>query len=443
LIGTHRLLSKDVGFADLGLVVVDEEQRFGVEHKERLKRIRSTVDVLSLSATPIPRTLHMALVGIRNISSLQTPPMDRRAIASHVCNYNRDIIRSAIIREFNRDGQVYFIHNVVHSIQAIANEIRKIVPEARVIVGHGQMKGNELEAVMRTFVNGQANVLVATNIIESGIDIPRVNTIFINNADRFGLADLHQLRGRVGRSAHRGYCYFLLPNDRPVTLKAAKRLKAIEEFSDLGAGFRIAMRDLEIRGAGNLLGPEQSGNIAAVGYEMYCELLDAAVKRAQGKPDTRLTPVHLELDVQAHIPRHYVVGEQTRIDIYRRIKTCTTTADLDQLRKDIRDAFGKWSEPVERLLELAEIRILAAGWKIKSIILHHPDVVFTVEDLSLVQDLFTDAPGTARIPDSKTIHLRLPTHYLAPPTLLPILRRLLSKQTAIPSAVSMTGLEGA
>ncbi len=434
VIGTHRLLSKDVGFSDLGLVIIDEEQRFGVAHKERLKQLRTTVDVLSLSATPIPRTLHMALVGIRDISSLQSPPMDRRAIVSAVGPYSSDLIRNAVLRELNRDGQIYFIHNIVHSIEETADRIRKLIPEARVIFGHGQMKAHQLESVMRRFVNREADVLVATTIIESGIDIPSVNTIFINNADRFGLADLHQLRGRVGRSSHRGYCYFLLSPDRPVTIKAAKRLKAIEEFSDLGAGFRIAMRDLEIRGAGNLLGSEQSGNIAAVGYEMYCDLLDTAVKSAQGLPETKLPPVHLELNVQAHIPKRFIANEQTRIDIYRRVKSCTTARDLERLQRDVEDAFGRPPEPVQCLLDLAEIRIKAAAWGIKSIVLTPPDIIFTIKSLAAVKDLFTNAPGSVRTPDPKTIHFRPPPTYLEPTTILPILRRLLAQHSAQVSA---------
>ncbi len=426
LIGTHRLLSKDVRFADLGLVVIDEEQRFGVEHKERLKQMRATIDVLTLSATPIPRTLHMALVGLRDISALQTPPMDRRSIATRVADFNAEMVRSAILREMNRAGQVYFIHNIVRSIHPVADRIRKLVPEAKVIVGHGQMKEGELERVMQAFLDRKADVLVATTIVESGIDIPNVNTIFINNADRFGLADLHQLRGRVGRSAVRGYCYFLLPSDRPVTPKAAKRLKAIEEFSDLGAGFRIAMRDLEIRGAGNLLGAEQSGHIAAVGYELYCQLLENAVRRSQGKEELRAAPVHLELNIAAHIPRSYIAAERTRIEIYRRLVACRTPADVEQLDQDLRDAFGKYPPAVRRLLQLAEIRVLAAQWRIKSIVLDGPDIVFSIVDLKLVQDLFTDRPGTVRMPDAHTIHWRLPPSYHEPPTLIATLRKLLS-----------------
>ena len=262
VIGTHRLLSKDVKFADLGLVVIDEEQRFGVEHKEALLKLRMTVDVLTLSATPIPRTLHFAMLGLRDISSLTTAPMDRRAIVTEVIPYNQHRIKAAIERELAREGQVYFVHNRVHNIQSVASDIQSLVPDAKIVVGHGQMEPRELEQVMLTFMRREADILVATTIIESGIDNPSANTMIINDADRFGLAELHQLRGRVGRYKHRAYCYMLLPADRTVKEVAQKRLKAIEQYSMLGAGFKIAMRDLEIRGAGNLLGAEQSGQIS-------------------------------------------------------------------------------------------------------------------------------------------------------------------------------------
>jgi transcription-repair coupling factor (superfamily II helicase) len=277
LIGTHRLISKDVKFADLGLVVIDEEQRFGVTHKERLKQMRKTVDVLTMSATPIPRTLHMSMVGLRDISSLTTAPQDRRSVVTEVMPFDRNRVKLAILRELQREGQVYFVHNRVSNIVEMADEIQQLVPDARILIGHGQMPDGEMEDAMMKFIRHEADILVCTTIIESGLDIPNANTIIINNADRFGLSELHQLRGRVGRWKHRAYCYLLLPPDRPVTPVAAKRLKAIEEYSHLGAGFKIAMRDLEIRGAGNILGPEQSGHIAAVGYEMYCQLLEEAV----------------------------------------------------------------------------------------------------------------------------------------------------------------------
>jgi transcription-repair coupling factor (superfamily II helicase) len=424
VVGTHRLVSKDVSFKDLGLVIVDEEQRFGVEHKERFKAMRETVDVLTLTATPIPRTLHMSLMGIRDISALQTPPVDRRAISTQVRPFDRELIRDAILREMNRDGQVYFIHNLVHSIAALADTVRAIVPEARVVYAHGQMKDDELEAVMHRFVRREADVLVSTTIIESGIDIPSVNTIFINRADRFGLADLHQLRGRVGRSSHQAYCYLLLSPDRPPTTKAAKRLKTIEEFSELGAGFRIAMRDLEIRGAGNLLGREQSGHIAAVGYEMYCRMLEQTVRRLKNEPDPTPPPVQLDLDVAAHIPRHYIAANRSRIEIYRRIAACRTEADLHQLRSDLSDAFGPVPAQAERLLELAQIRVHARRFGIQSISLRPPDVIFLIDQLPKVEPLFTDPPGSVRMPDSKTIHLRLPPEDLAPETLVRTISRM-------------------
>ena len=425
VIGTHRLLSKDVSFADLGLVIIDEEQRFGVEHKERLKAMRETVDVLTLTATPIPRTLHMSLMGIRDISSLQTPPADRRAIATQVRPFDKGLIRDAILREMNRDGQVYFVHNYVQSIARVTDTIRRIVPEARVVYAHGQMKDEDLEAVMRGFFRRKADVLVATTIIESGIDIPTVNTIFINQADRFGLADLHQLRGRVGRSSHRAYCFLLLSPDRPPTSKAAKRLKTIEEFSELGAGFRIAMRDLEIRGAGNLLGSEQSGHIAAVGYEMYCRLLDQAVRRLKEEPDPTPPPVSVDLDVAAHIPRHYIASDRSRIEIYRRIITCRTKVDLEQLERDLQDTFGAFPPQVGRLLELAEIRVHARTFGVVSISFQPPDVIFVVENFAAAEPLFVDAPGTVRVPDPRTVHLRLPPSYRKPPTLVAVLRQML------------------
>jgi transcription-repair coupling factor (superfamily II helicase) len=289
---------------------------------------------------------------------------------------------------------------------------------------------------MLAFMRHEADVLACTTIIESGIDIPSANTIFIDRADRFGLADLHQLRGRVGRSSHQAYCYLLLSPDRPITSKAAKRLKAIEEFSDLGAGFRIAMRDLEIRGAGNILGPEQSGHIAAVGYEMYCNLLEAVVRQLKNEPDPRPSPVHLELDIAAHIPAHYIRAERSRIEIYRRLTACRSLEDLQQLERDLEDAFGPFPPPVARLLELAELRVLARRWRIRSIILREPDVVFTVDSMGAVDALFAEAPGSARMPDAQTIHLRLSPAYLEPQTLTAILRKLMSHPTPVPEATS-------
>jgi transcription-repair coupling factor (superfamily II helicase) len=432
LIGTHRLLSPDVRFADLGLVVIDEEQRFGVEAKERLKRLRATVEVLTMTATPIPRTLHMAMLGIRDISSLATPPIDRRAIVTQVRMWDDELIRAAILRELNRDGQVYFVHNFVRDIQQVANHLRTLVPEARLVVGHGQMPASELEEVMLRFLRRQADVLVSTNIIESGLDIPTTNTIFINRAERFGLADLHQLRGRVGRSKHRAYAYALLSPKHPVNDNAARRLKAFEHYSELGAGFQIAMRDLEIRGAGNILGPEQSGHIEAVGYEMYCQLLEQAVRRLKNEPAELFRPVNLDLGISATIPRGYVHSDRQRMEVYKRLTGCRSVAELDVLREDIRDAYGPLPEGVETLLALAEIRVLAQPWGVRSLVLDPPDVIFAIEDLQKVQPLLSDGPGSPRVPDPHTIHWRLPKRYLEPKTLLAVLRRQLGSADRAP-----------
>jgi transcription-repair coupling factor (superfamily II helicase) len=389
--------------------------------------MRATVDVLTMTATPIPRTLHMSMLGLRDISSLATPPMDRRSIVTQVRQWDRHLIRDAILREMNRDGQIYFVHNLVRDIHATAAEIKEIVPEARLVVGHGQMNEHELEKVMLRFVRQEADVLVCTSIIESGIDIPNVNTIFIDMADRFGLADLHQLRGRVGRYKHRAYCYLLLSRKRTVTPSGAKRLKAIEEYSELGAGFRIAMRDLEIRGAGNLLGAEQSGHIAAVGYEMYCQLLDRAVRRQRGEEVEEAPAVHLELDVAAHIPRSYISSERQRMEIYRRLVRCRAADELQQLEADLTDAFGKIPSQVQTLLDLAEVRVLAGRWQIQAIIKKPPDLIFSVDQMGPMDALFEGASGTVRMPDHHTLHWRLPPNYLEPPTVLTILLRLLRK----------------
>jgi len=435
LIGTHRLISRDVGFADLGLVVIDEEQRFGVEHKERLKHLRTTVDVLTLTATPIPRTLHMSMIGLRDISSLATPPLDRRSISTSVCAWNDTLIREAIVREMNRDGQVYFVHNRVRTIEQIAAKVRTLVPEAKLLVGHGQMHGDELEDVMTRFVRREADVLVCTAIIESGLDIPSANTMFIDRAELFGLADLHQLRGRVGRYKHRAYCYLLLSPDRPITSMAARRLKAIEEYSDLGAGFRIAMRDLEIRGAGNILGAEQSGNIAAVGYELYCQLLEKGVKRMRGELAAPRVAVHGELDVEAQIPKGYIPSDRQRMECYRRLAACHAPQDVEELGRDLEDAFGRYPESVETLLSLAEIKVRAMPWNIKTIIKREPDVIFSIEgEIKKIEALFAGAGGSVRIPDSRTLHWRLPENYFHGQTLLRVLTNLFRRAAGVPES---------
>ncbi|MFW5732874.1 MAG: transcription-repair coupling factor [Planctomycetota bacterium] len=418
LIGTHRLLSADVEFADLGLVVIDEEQRFGVEHKEHFKSLRATVDVLTLTATPIPRTMHMALLGLRDISSLSTPPMDRRAIHTEVRPNDDGFVKQALLRELSRGGQVYFVHNRVVDIASLAEHIQSLVPDARVAFGHGQMSARELEKVMLAFVRGELDVLVCTTIIESGLDIPSANTMIIHDADRFGLSQLHQLRGRVGRYKHRAYCYLLLPDSRPVNPVASRRLKAIEEFSDLGAGFQIAMRDLEIRGAGNILGREQSGHIATVGYELYCELLEQAVARLRGEEPPSRAEVHIELGIDAYIPASYIPPERQRMETYRRLVRCTTPEDIKQLQDDLADAYGPIPTQVETLLDLAEIRVLARRVGVESIIRMDPDIIFSVSDFSRARHIWEDAPGTARLPDSETVHWRLPKAYHEMPTMV-------------------------
>ncbi|MGA2229609.1 MAG: transcription-repair coupling factor [Tepidisphaeraceae bacterium] len=425
LIGTHRLISKDVKFSDLGLVVIDEEQRFGVTHKERLKQMRRTVDVLTMSATPIPRTLHMSLLGLRDISNLTTAPRDRRSVVTEVISFDTQRIKQALQRELAREGQVYFVHNRVHSILDMADRIQQLVPEARLLIGHGQMGEGELEEVMLKFIRHEADILVCTTIIESGLDIPNANTIFINQADRFGLSELHQLRGRVGRYKNRAYCYLLLPPDRPVTPVASKRLKAIEEYSHLGAGFKIAMRDLEIRGTGNILGPEQSGHIATVGYEMYCQLLEEATRQLKNQPKPTQPEAHVEIGLGAFIPKPYIPADRQRMDVYRRLSRCRSLDDLSMLEKDLLDAFGEPPRPAVLLFALTELKLLAGLFGIDSVIKKEPDIVLAVRDASRVQIGLAGAPGTLRVIDEKTVYLRMPPTMMESDTVLMVLRNLL------------------
>ena len=446
LIGTHRLLSRDVQFADLGLVVIDEEQRFGVAHKERLKQLRLTVDVLTMTATPIPRTLHMSLLGLRDISNLATPPRDRRSVVTEVMAWDAARIQRALQRELARDGQIYFVHNRVWNIAVLAAQIQRLAPDARVVIGHGQMPDPELEDVMHRFVTRQADILVSTTIIESGLDIPSANTIFIHEAENFGLSDLHQLRGRVGRSHHRAYCYLVLSADKAISDTAAKRLKAMEEYASLGAGFKIALRDLEIRGAGNLLGQEQSGHIAAVGYELYCQLLEQAVKRVQNLPLEQPPEVNLDLGVTGSLPRTYVSSEKQRMELYRRLSRCHSLETLAAWRQDIRDAFGPLPKAAETLFALAELRVLAVGWGVVSIISHRPDLIFTLQDLSKLGPLLQKAPGVVRPVDEKSIYLRLPPAYFEGDTLMNVLRNMLAapagRKQDLPSAKGNPGASG-
>ena len=374
VIGTHRILQKDVGFKNLGLVIVDEEHRFGVAHKERLKQMRAEVDVLTLSATPIPRTLHMALAGVRDMSVIHTPPEARLPVKTFISEDSGEPVREAILRELERDGQVFFLHNRVRTIHSVAEELEQLVPEARFLVGHGQMPESELEEVMVAFANREADVLVCTTIIESGLDMPNVNTIIIDRADRFGLAQLYQLRGRVGRGDHRAYAYLLLPDNREITEAASKRIHAILEANELGAGFRIAMRDLEIRGAGNLLGADQSGQIHAVGLNLYSELLSQAVSDLQrrgsgggGATEPEPAPPRIDLPAPASIPQDYIAHLPARLAFYQRLSGITDRSRIAAVRADLQDRFGPLPEAVENLLTITDLRCLGAAAGAESI----------------------------------------------------------------------------
>jgi transcription-repair coupling factor (superfamily II helicase) len=357
LIGTHALLSQGLKFQDLGLLVVDEEQRFGVRHKERLKQMRAAIDVLSMSATPIPRTLNMSLVGLRDMSVIETPPKDRMAIQTIVAKYDEKLIRTAVEVELERGGQTYFVHNRVETIYELAAKIRELVPQARVSVGHGQMPEAELERVMLAFMNGEFDVLVATSIIENGLDIPRANTIIVNRADRHGLSELYQLRGRVGRSNRRAYAYLLIPPEQQLTEIARRRLAALKEFSDLGAGFKIAALDLELRGAGNMLGGEQSGHIEAIGFEMYTTMLEEAVSRLKGEGREERPQVTVNLGISLRIDDSYIAEEGQRLRMYKRIAGAETSAALTEVRAELQDRYGEPPESVLHLLAAGEIRL--------------------------------------------------------------------------------------
>lgn len=380
LIGTHRLLSKDVSFSDLGLIVVDEEQRFGVAQKERLKQLKAQIDVLTLSATPIPRTLNMSLVGIRDLSIIETAPKDRLAIQTVVVRFSHQIIRSAIDLELKRKGQSFFLHNRVETIHSTAQTLQKIVPEARIGVAHGQMREDELERVMLAFLRYEFDVLVCTTIIENGLDIPRANTIIVNRADRFGLSELYQLRGRVGRSNRRAYAYLLVADEGTLSEDARKRLAAIKEFSELGSGFRLAALDLEIRGAGNLLGGEQSGHIDSVGFELYVKLLEQAIRELKGEPETAKvhTTVDLRLDIQ--IPEHYIDDANSRLWLYKRLSTVSEERRLESLREEVIDRFGRYPRAVANLFEYGRLRLVAQGLKVTSIERKGPQIRLKFRD---------------------------------------------------------------
>ncbi|MBQ0042126.1 MAG: transcription-repair coupling factor [Lachnospiraceae bacterium] len=356
VIGTHRVLSADVSFKDLGLLIIDEEQRFGVSHKEKIKRLKTNVNVLTLTATPIPRTLHMSLIGIRDMSLLEEAPEERLPIQTYVMDYNEELVREAILREISRNGQVYYVFNRVANIADLTERLRELVPEANITFAHGQMKETELEAIMYDFINGDIDVLVSTTIIETGLDISNVNTMIIHDADTLGLSQLYQLRGRVGRSNRTAYAFLMYRRDKILKEEAEKRLQAIREFTELGSGYKIAMRDLEIRGAGNLLGQEQHGHMAAVGYDMYCKLLSEAVSEEKGETVSGDFATSVELDVDAFIPPEYVVNEMQKLDIYKRIAASTTNEQAEDMRMELTDRFGSIPKSAENLLKIAVLR---------------------------------------------------------------------------------------
>ena len=378
VIGTHRVLSKDVTYKDLGLLIIDEEQRFGVTHKEKIKKMRENIDVLTLTATPIPRTLHMSLIGIRDMSVLEEAPMDRMPIQTYVMEFNDEMIREAIERELSRGGQVYYVYNRVEDIADVAGRVQKLVPGASVSFAHGQMSERELEDIMYDFINGEIDVLVSTTIIETGLDIANANTMIIQDADRFGLSQLYQLRGRVGRSNRMAYAFLLYRRDKLLKEVAEKRLAAIREFTDLGSGIKIAMRDLEIRGAGNLLGEAQSGHMAAVGYDLYCKMLNEAVKELKGEKEEDQFTTTMDLNIDAFIPESYIKNEYQKLDIYKRIAAITTEEEMDDMTEELIDRFGDIPKKVQQLLHIAALKSLAHAAYVTAVEQKGSDFKFTL-----------------------------------------------------------------
>ncbi|MBI5696796.1 MAG: transcription-repair coupling factor [Nitrospirae bacterium] len=414
VIGTHRILSKDVVFRDLGLIVIDEEHRFGVAHKERLKQFRKEVDVLTLTATPIPRTLHMSITGIRDLSVIETPPPDRQPIKTIITRFDRGVIKDAVTRELERGGQVFFVHNRIETIFAVGDMLKGIVPDARICVAHGRMHEDALEKVMSGFISGEFNLLLTTSIIESGLDIPSANTIIINRADRFGLADLYQLRGRVGRSRRRAYAYLLVPGEDTLSATAQKRLRVLSELTELGAGFKLALHDLEIRGAGNILGHSQSGHISAVGFEMYTRLLEDAVKGLRGEAVEESADPALDLKVSAYIPDSYVSDTAHRLGIYKRLSGAASEAGLREFEAELADRFGPLPEPAKRLVEVMELKVLARALKVGGIHTTPTEIKITFMDkVDIPPDrllgYLTSRRGAARYVPRYTLYLKKPS----------------------------------
>lgn len=373
----HRILSKDVEFKNLGLLIIDEEHRFGVKAKEKIKQLKANIDVLTMTATPIPRTMHMSIVGIRDMSVIYEPPYNRKPVQTYVLEYDQEIVKEAITKELERGGQVFYLFNNVQNIQAKANQISNLVPEANVVYADGQMPGKQIEDIMQEFIDGKTNVLVCTTILESGIDIPNANTIIVENADRMGLAQLYQIRGRVGRADKQAYAYITYKRDKILSEIADKRLKAIKEFTEFGSGFKIAMRDLEIRGAGSLLGEIQSGHLEQVGYDTYCNLLDEVVKEMKGIETTEESEIQIDLDVTCYIPDNYIEESGQKIEVYQKIALCRTEEDIQNVIDEIIDRYGNLPQELENLIEIARIKQLAKAQNIIKVESKKSGILFT------------------------------------------------------------------
>lgn len=386
VIGTHRLLSKDIEFKDLGLLIIDEEHRFGVKHKEKIKEYKTNVDVLTMTATPIPRTLHMSIVGVRDMSVIYEPPQDRKPVQTYVLEYDEQVVKEAITKELERDGQVYYLYNNVEGIERKANEIQKLNPEAKVVFAHGKMSGEEIENIMKDYIWGSSNVMVCTTILESGIDIPNANTIIVENADRLGLAQLYQIRGRVGRSDREAYAYITYKRDKLLPEIAEKRLRAIKDFTEFGSGFKIAMRDLEIRGAGSMLGEVQHGHIGEVGYDMYCKLLDEVVKEMRGIQVEEEHEIQIDLNISSFIPDEYIQSSSQKIEIYQDIALCKNEKDIERVIDEIIDRFGNIPSEVNNLLEITRIKQLAKRANIVKVLQKGNKIVFTLESKKFNMD---------------------------------------------------------
>lgn len=442
VIGTHRLLSKDITYKDLGLLIIDEEQRFGVKHKEKIKQFKHNIDVLTLTATPIPRTLHMAMMGVRDLSVIETPPENRFPVQTYVLEYSGALVREAIERELARDGQVYFLYNQVQNIEQMAEQIRMLVPEARVAIAHGQMVESELEKVMFDFLDGEFDVLVSTTIIETGVDIPNVNTLIIYNADKMGLSQLYQLRGRVGRSNRIAYAYFTYQRDKVLSETAEKRLQAIKEFTELGSGFKIAMRDLSIRGAGNLLGAEQHGHIASVGFELYSQMLKDAVAELQGKKtEEQPFETQIELSVDAYLPSEYIRDEKQKIELYKKIRSVSKLPEVVELEEEIEDRFGDLPEPVYNLLKVAKIRSFALMYGIETIEQRGSEVTLRLReeenqriDGQTLFKVVQNFPGRIRLSSGQKIGITFKTTGLSSRAILEMIEQFLIQYESVPKS---------